>query len=146
MTGHVVQVLLDDDDLDRVLEAAQEHLVPGGALGFDTRNPSAHAWLHWTRRETQRTIETPVAGPVSVWHDTVSVEGEIVALQTSHAFLRSGELTVTTSRLRFRTLDALQRRLAGAGFHDIVAYGDWDGGPVTATSPELIVVARRRPS
>jgi len=89
MTGHVVQVLLDDHDLDRVLEAAQEHL-------------SAQAWVHWTRRETQRTIETPVAGPVSVWHDTFSVEGEIIALETSHAFLRSGELTVTTSRLRFR--------------------------------------------
>ncbi len=34
------QVLLEDHDLDRALEAAQEHLVPGGALAFDTRNPS----------------------------------------------------------------------------------------------------------
>ena len=45
--------------------------------------------------------------------------------------------------LRFLDADALASFLADAGFTIQEQFGDWDRPPLTATSPEIITLARR---
>ena len=140
MTGHAFQVLLDDDQLRHSLSAIRRALTHGGRFAFETRNPLARAWEHWTpehareivhrgrpvRMETR--VETPVTG------DRVSF---------THTFTSPGWAQPETSRntLRFLDLDALTAFLSDAGFAIEQQYGDWGRQPLTDTSPEIITIA-----
>ena len=42
----------------------------------------------------------------------------------------------------FMTQGELSGFLAQAGFEDTVWYGNWDRSPISATSPEIIAIAR----
>ena len=109
MTGHVWQVFVDDADIEIVLRVVGAHLRPGGTLAFDTRNPDAAAWEHWTESESKRTIDVPGVGPVHVWQDVISVTGPVVEFETSHAFDSNSHGIVTSrSRLRFMDVDELR--------------------------------------
>jgi hypothetical protein len=44
---------------------------------------------------------------------------------------------------RYRTHEELVRSLTRAGFEVTLEYGDWDRSPLTATSPDIVLVARR---
>jgi hypothetical protein len=46
--------------------------------------------------------------------------------------------------LRFLSPEVLNRLVREAGFHIEEQYGDWDGGPLTPASREIVTVARRR--
>jgi hypothetical protein len=52
-------------------------------------------------------------------------------------------LRVDRAGLRFLGTTALDAFLAGAGFGIEARYGDWQRGPVTGTSREIITIARR---
>jgi hypothetical protein len=60
-----------------------------------------------------------------------------------HYRFPDGQELVSTNRLRFRTLAALERSLADAGFSVERVAGDWDGRPFQPDSPEMIFVAAR---
>jgi hypothetical protein len=45
--------------------------------------------------------------------------------------------------LRFLTADVLSAFLESAGFSIEVQFGDWERGPVTDASEEIITIARR---
>jgi hypothetical protein len=45
-------------------------------------------------------------------------------------------------RLRFTPQDALAARISAAGLDVEHWFGDWNRGPVTAVSPEIIMVGR----
>jgi len=51
---------------------------------------------------------------------------------------------VSHSTLRFLDAHALSDFLANAGLAIEKQFGDWARQPLTATSPEIITVARRR--
>jgi hypothetical protein len=50
---------------------------------------------------------------------------------------------VSRSTLRFLDAGSLSRFLADAGLKIEEQFGDWDRQPLTATSPEIITLARR---
>ena len=50
---------------------------------------------------------------------------------------------VERAGLRFLDVDGLAWFLADAGFTIQEQFGDWDHRPLTATSPEVITLARR---
>ena len=50
MTGHVAQVITDDQRWRETLAATYRALRPGGRVTFESRNPSAREWTTWTRR------------------------------------------------------------------------------------------------
>jgi hypothetical protein len=52
-------------------------------------------------------------------------------------------LRVDRASLRFLSARALDAHLADAGFTIIERYGDFTGGPFTATSETIVTVARR---
>lgn len=141
MTGHVFQVFLEDRDVLAALRCLRRHRAPGGRLAFETRNPAVREWESWTPEETREAIAVPGLGTVEVHYDIGPVAGELVTYETHFRFA-AGDVAVAPSVLRFMDRERLAGLLAQAGFTDIVWYGDWDRSPFSATSPEIIVIAR----
>lgn len=141
MTGHVSQVFLEDDAWLTVLRQVRRALRPGGHLLFDMRNPPARAWERWTPTGSRRRVEGD-DGPVDVWHQVTSVRDGRVAFDTTTSHVATGVRTTRTSALRFRTEGELWSSLSHAGFEVVEVHGGWDGTPVNAHSPELLVLAR----
>ena len=66
------------------------------------------------------------------------------ALSFSHTFTSPDwiEPRVSHSTLRFLDADALAGFLAEAGLRIEAQFGDWDCSPLTASSPEIITLAK----
>jgi len=142
MTGHAFQVLLDDISVQAALRNFHRHLEPGGRLAFETRNPDARAWESWIRTESLGRIEGPDGTAYEVWVDNPVVQGDLVTFEAARRAPRTGELLTSTSTLRFLDAARLRDLVCQAGFTIEGWFGDWDRGPVTAGSPEIVVVAR----
>lgn len=143
MTGHVAQVITDDESWNATLAAAQRALRPGGRLAFESRNPNTRPWTKWTPQQSRRTVTDPVYGTVEVWYRLIEVDGERVRFESHARFQTSGDDVVSTNELRFRTQPALTRSLLYAGFSVEHIFGGWDRQPVGARSSELIFIASR---
>jgi ubiquinone/menaquinone biosynthesis C-methylase UbiE len=142
MSGHVAQVFVEDGDWLAALRDLRRALVPGGLLAFESRNPSARRWEAWTRELTLRTVETS-EGVVEFWHETAVVDLPRVSYDTLARNLRTGEVTANRDALAFRDEQALRASLEHVGFGVDHVFGDWDRTAPTATSPELIMIARK---
>jgi hypothetical protein len=140
--GHVAQIFTGEDAWLAVLRDLHRALVPGGLLAFESRNPGAREWESWTRELTLRTVETP-DGPVEFWHETAAVDLPLVSYDTLTRNLSTGEANSSPDVLAFRDEQALRASVEHVGFEIDHVYGDWDRTAPTATSPELIMIARR---
>ena len=141
MTGHVAQIIGDEEAWSATLAAIRRALCPGGHLAFESRNPLARPWTAWTPQASRRGVEDEVAGPVEVWFQDVEVDDDLVRYEIHYLFARSGEELVSHTELRFRTQAELSRSLSEAGFSVESVFGDWDRRPADAASRELIFVA-----
>lgn len=143
MTGHVAQVFLTDDAWVEVLGVAARLLAPGGRLAFETRDPDAQAWTRWTPHLTREEV-VAADGTVSTgWVEVTSVDDGLVTFD-GHTVLEDGIDRVSTSTLRFRSLDEIRASLRAAGLETVTVHGDWDEGPVRPGTSELVVVAATR--
>jgi SAM-dependent methyltransferase len=142
MTGHVAQVIADDQGWHRTLTATHQALRPGGRVAFESRNPSAREWAGWTAEASRRQLRHPELGPVEVWQQVLAVQGDVVTAAI-HCRFPDGEELGSTNELRFRTREELTASLTAAGFSVEQVVGDWDRRPVAPDSPELIFVAAR---
>ena len=142
MTGHAFQVLVSDDEIRAALAAIRSALKPGGAFAFETRNPLVREWERWTpqhgvefsdRDGTVVRFETEVEAPVV---------GDVVRFTNSYRRADWDRAERSPSTLRFLAADTLASFLAAAGFVIEAQHGDWDRSPVTASSPEIITIAR----
>lgn len=140
MTGHVFQVFLDDEDVRATLRALRRHLAPGGRLAFETRNPLVEEWRAWVPALTRETVQVPGIGAVEIHYDIASSDSTFVTFETHFRFAPD-DIVVATTTLRFMSRDELAAFLAEAGFTDIAWFGDWDRSALSASSPEIIVVA-----
>jgi ubiquinone/menaquinone biosynthesis C-methylase UbiE len=144
MTGHAFQLLLDDAAVRAALASFRRSLEPGGLLAFETRNPATRPWQSWTREGTRIAIEAPDGEPYESWvEDPVAHDGELVTFTGAIHSLRTGRERTTRNTLRFIDPAHLRQLLAEADFTVEGWFGDWDSTPVTPSSPEVIVVARR---
>ncbi len=141
MTGHVAQIIRDDEVWSATLAAIREALVPGGRVAFESRNPLARPWTAWTPQASRRRVEDGVVGPLEVWFQDLEIDGDLARYEIHYHFARSGEELVSHTELRFRTRAELGRSLSDAGFSVESVFGDWDGRPADAASRELIFVA-----
>jgi SAM-dependent methyltransferase len=143
MTGHAFHALLTDDDAIAVLRTARDHLADDGLLAFETRNPARKAWLSWTS-DKRRSAATVDHGEVEEFFDTkAEPDTGIVNLAAHYRFADTGRTLIGRSRIRFVDFDHLKRLLAAAKLAPATWYGDWDRSPLTETSREFIVLARR---
>lgn len=142
MTGHVFQVFLTDAAVRDALLTARVHLVPGGRLAFETRNPQVRAWATWTPEASRKRVRVPGIGLVDTHHELLAVEADRVRFATCYRFVETGDTLTVPSTLRFLPQEAVAAHLAATGFATVVWHGGWKGGPFRPESPEIIAVAR----
>lgn len=119
MTANVAQVFLDDEDWLTNLRAIRTCLRPGGHLAFQSRVPSDRAWERWTKQLSHQVVAVEGEGLVEDWVQVTRVDGELVTFESPTIFLADGERIDSTSTLRFRTREALERSLEATGFSDV---------------------------
>jgi SAM-dependent methyltransferase len=140
MTGHAFQVFVTDDQVRDALTAIRDALDEDGRFVFETRNPSARAWKHWTP-DTVVEIVTPEGDIVHFAREAEEPEGDIVRFTSSFTSPAWDEPLLSNSTLRFPDTDTLGRFLADAGFEIEEQFGNWDRSPLTEKSPEIITIA-----
>ena len=142
MTGHVFQLFLEDRDVRAALQSLARHLVPGGRLAFETRNPAVREWQDWNPRDTRQRAETD--GLVADVHYDISVvAGDLVTYETWFRFDDAGDTVVIPDTLRFMGQAEVAACLTEAGLARVTWHGDWNGSPYGPASPEIIAVASR---
>jgi len=138
MTGHAFQELRTDEEILATLGGMRDAIRPEGRIAFETRNPGARAWESWDGRSS----EIPYQGDtVTVRYEVRKVEGEFVTFAEITDGGRWHD-QVDLGTLRFLPRIELDRFLAEAGLQVETYYGDWDRGPLTEDSPEMICLAR----
>lgn len=138
MTGNVAQVFLTDDAWSSTLHAIARSVRPGGHLVFETRVPERRAWEQWTPDRTRHRLTAPDGGGVERWCEVLDVTEPLVTFRWTYRF-DDGTDASTTSTLRFRTRDELDRSIDEAGFDAAEVRGAPD-----RPGKEWIFIARRR--
>jgi SAM-dependent methyltransferase len=142
MTGHAFQAIVTDAELRASLAAARRALAPAGRFAFETRNPAARAWERWTPEKAVQVIGPDGEAVRITTQVVVPFDGETVTF--THTFTGSSPVLPlrSASTLRFLDRATLADFLADAGLVVEHQFGDWNGGPLTAASPEIITIAR----
>lgn len=141
MTGHAFQCLVGDDELRASLAAIRNALVAGGRFAFETRNPLARAWESWNPQHPIDVVDS-AGRPVRVSYAVEAVAGDVVTVAELTSDRAGAPLRRDWADLRFLDRDALAAHLTEAGFRIETQYGDWSGGSLTRTSPEIITIAQ----
>ncbi|MGR0161504.1 class I SAM-dependent methyltransferase [Paenarthrobacter nitroguajacolicus] len=142
MTAHVAQAINDDGDWSRTLADVNDALLPGGRLVFDSRDPAARVWEHWTPAKTQSRHTLPDGCIVEAWVDSSPETDGLVAI-AEHRLVDGSAEEPETSVLAFRTEEQLRKDLNLAGFTVDRIYGGWHGEDVGRGQGELIVIAHK---
>jgi ubiquinone/menaquinone biosynthesis C-methylase UbiE len=143
MTGHAFQELVADDAIRAALSTIRAALIDGGRFAFETRNPLDRAWERWPADYSGETTDeagNPVRCEYRVEGPPV---GGVVRSASTYTSPAWGGPETSRGALRFIDAATLAAFLADAGFAIEEQFGDWDGSPLTATSPEIITVARK---
>ncbi|MEO3428768.1 class I SAM-dependent methyltransferase [Pelagibius sp. CAU 1746] len=139
LTGHAFQVFLTPEDQLAALRTMALHLNPRGRFLFDSRNPAAEAWKNWVPEKSRRQLQHPILGAVEAWNDaTFDAASGIVTYETHYHAVESGKHLTAASQIRFTPRDELELLISEAGLHVSQWQGDWQGGPCTPASKELI--------
>jgi SAM-dependent methyltransferase len=139
MTGHAFQELRTGEELRSVLRGMRDAVRPGGRIAFETRNPVARAWESWDGASFE--VEHDGA-TITVWYEVERVEGDLVTF-TEYTDGGRWHRQADRGTLRFLSRIDVDRFLAEAGLEAETYYGDWERGPLTEDSPEIVTIARR---
>ena len=142
MTGHVFQVILEDQVIRTTLAAIRSALVEHGRFVFDTRNPLVRDWESWMP-DVVWEFASPDGAVVRKWHEIEAVEGDLVTYSTTFTSPAWDGPVVIRSSQRFHDADTVSSFLSGARLAIEEQFGHWDRQPLTDTSPEIITFARR---
>jgi SAM-dependent methyltransferase len=140
MASHAFQVLVEDDQLRESLSAIRDALVDDGRFAFETRHPQARAWEGWN---TSFETRNPGGGVARVEYAVQEVTGDVVRLTETLSGQWWDRPQTEHGALRFLDPEALATSLQKAGFVVDEQFGDWDRGPLTETSEEIITIALR---
>jgi len=157
LTGNAFQAFLTNADQEALLQRVRAHLDNEGLFAFETRNPLFPNCK--TREGLFVTLETH--GEEEDWPSFINGNGYEVRVSrtrvyghvaqvlhlTTYKRWHEGEeehTTITRIALRYTFPQELAALLHYNGFTTIRQYGDWNEEPLTATSPSIISVCRKR--
>lgn len=144
MSSNVVQAILDDAELAQSFSDIASHLVPGGRVAFDTRDPDARGWEAWTKDRSHRRVRL-LEGEVQHWYQTTHVEEEAGLVDfCAHEVAADGAEEVTPSRIRFRSQDQVRAMVVDSGLVVESVFGGYNSEPVGQGVGALVFTARRR--
>ncbi len=149
LTGNAFQAFLTDADQDALMDSVARHLVAGGVLAFETRNPSSHDLV-------DRPEESPWNRYVDADGDVVTVSGtqrydagaRIMHWTTYRRRTTGGEPHCRVSRIacRFTDADELRARLSAHGFVVEACHGDFDRRVLDDRALSIVIICRYRPT
>lgn len=141
--GHAFQALLTEADQLTFLRCARRHLADEGVLAFDTRN-TVPLHLDVTGEEQfWHSFALPDGAPVDVsGSERYDPASGIMHYRTFRTRRDDGRRSETVVDIKFTAPDDVRRLLRTSGLRLDRVFGDFAGGPLTATSPEIVVVAR----
>ena len=142
MTGHAIQVIMEDDEIHASLAAIRSALTEHGRFVFETRNPLVRAWERWMPDAVVEAVDA-TGVVVRKWHEIETVEGDVVSYSTTFTSPDWDGPRIRIGRQRFLDVDALSSFLSRAGLAIEEQFGDWGRQPLTDRSPEIITIARR---
>jgi 2-polyprenyl-3-methyl-5-hydroxy-6-metoxy-1,4-benzoquinol methylase len=148
MLEHAFQFFLTREDQEAMLARVREHLLPEGCFLFETRNPTPRN-LQQVFHPEPRTYTLPTG------EETVVTEEQhydpMTQIQHYKLYVTSlspdGQRQQKTIRVALRYVfpQEVEALLHYNGFQVLSRYGNWQQEPLTATSPEMIFVCRKRP-
>ena len=161
LTGNAFQAFLTNADQEALLGRVRAHLHEEGMFAFETRNSR---WGTRGTRDEDRDglfVALETRAEEEAWPSYVDAEGREVRVSrtrtydhvaqvlhwTTHRRWReAGEERAKTTRiaLRYTFPQELASLLHHHGFTIARQYGDWNGAPLNAASPSIIVVCRKR--
>lgn len=160
LTGNAFQAFLTNADQEALLGRVYAHLHDEGLFAFETRNPR---WRTSEDRdedvdglfvdlESRAEEELPPHSDAhgrEVRESRTRTYDHVAQILHWTSYRRwqegSGERTkITRIALRYTFPQELAALLHYNGFTIVRRYGDWDGEPLTASSPSIIVVCRKR--
>ena len=159
LTGNAFQAFLTRADQEALLERVRAHLYAGGLFAFETRNPRWNAdttsstgdlWANLETRDVEedwRTYTDSSGRDVRLSKTQVYDHVAQILHWTTYRRWREGDqehTKVTRIALRYTFPQELAALLYYNGFTIIRQYGDWNLEPLTAASPSIIVVCRKR--
>lgn len=157
LTGNAFQAFLANADQAALLQRVHAHLHDQGLFAFETRNPLLPNAK--TREGLFLNLETrdeEAAGPSFIDVDGHEVRvsrtqvydhiTQILHLTTYKRWREGAQACTRITRiaLRYTFPQELAALLDYHGFTLLRQYGDWNQEPLTATSPSIIVVCRKR--
>jgi SAM-dependent methyltransferase len=142
MTGHTFQIFVEDREVCTALEAIRRALRRDGRLAFETRNPGARAWEKWAADRTREVVDPDGSLVRMTRHVDVPFDGRIVSFTETFTSPSWDAPLVSRSTLRFLDAASLSGLLADAGLEIEEQFGCFERRPLTATSPEIVTIAR----
>lgn len=155
MTSHVAQVFLSDDEWAANLEEIRRALVPGGILGFDTRDPAARAWETWTTAEEvtradlaggsvlYSSIRTTFVDDIAESDSTMLIVERALPSEPAEVLpVPGGTWSRARWGYRFRSPELVRRTVEDTGFTIEAMYGGWQREPLGEGAGEIVLVAR----
>lgn len=170
LTGNAFQAFLTRADQEALLDRVGAHLHDDGLLAFETRNPR-WASLEATEKDwiapNDQTIGRPLFAYLENrdeemdWGAYIDVDGHEVRVSKTQAYDHASQILhwttyrrwqednkeqtkITRIAVRYTFPQELEALLHYNGFTVIRQYGDWDLTPLTAASPSIISVCRKR--
>jgi SAM-dependent methyltransferase len=157
LTGNAFQAFLTNADQEALLQRVRAHLHDEGLFAFETRNPLLPNSK--TREGLFVTLETHAEE--EDWPSFINANGYEVRVSTTQVYDHVAQIvhltgnkrwyegeeahtTITRTALRYTFPQELAALLHYNGFTIIRQYGDWNEEPLTATSPSIISICRKR--
>jgi len=161
LTGNAFQGFVTNADQEALLGRVRAHLDDKGLFAFETRNPR---WSTRGDRDEDRDglfVNLETRAEEEAWPSYVDASGREVRLSRTRVYDHGAQTLhwttyrrwqegaeectkVTRIALRYTFPQELAALLHHNGFTIVRQYGDWNGEPLTATSPSIIVFCRKR--
>ena len=161
LTGNAFQAFLTNADQEALLGRVRAHLHDEGFFAFETRNP------RWRTREERDEdpdglfVDLETRAEEEARPSFTDAEGREVRESRTRTYDHVAQVMhwtsyrrwhegaqertkITRIALRYTFPQELAALLHYNGFSVVQRYGDWDGEPLTAASPSIIVVCRKR--
>lgn len=159
LTGNAFQAFVTNAEQAAVLQRVHAHLHDDGVFAFETRNPL----LPNTKMPAGFFVPLETNNEEVDWSSFINADGYEVRVSTTQVYDHVAQIVHLTSykrwhdgkeahmkiartALRYTFPQELAALLFYNGFTIIRQYGDWHGEPLTATSPSIISVCRKRTS
>ncbi len=144
MTGHAFQAINADKAVGQFLSDIRDSLADGGLFAFESRNPLTRPWQQWTPERPALVYLNDHSLVKIVTTVTSEFDGRTISFRHDFSGDHPSLPLSSESTLRFHHADELAALLAKHGFAIEQRYGDFQSGPFTDESPEIITIARRR--